>query len=279
MNALRRPPPHVAVAAVLTAMVVVVYGRVGSFPFIHMDDPLYTVANPFVPKGLTLAGIGWGFTTFHAANWHPVTWLSHMLDVSLFGMDPGAHHLVNMLFHLANTLLLFQVLRRMTGRMWESGLVAALFAVHPLHVESVAWVAERKDVLSTFFLMLALLAYARYCERPGAGRYLSVFLLLALGLMAKPMLVTAPFLLLLLDYWPLRRFGPAGPSPGGSVPVPPAKLLLEKVPLLLLSGASCLVTYLAQEKGGTVAPLAELPVWARGENALISYAGYLWKTA
>ncbi|MFA6147283.1 MAG: tetratricopeptide repeat protein [bacterium] len=267
-----------AIVLLLAGMVVIVYGKTAGYPFVMYDDPLYTVANPFVAKGLTLAGAEWAARTFHAANWHPVTWLSHMMDVSLFGMNAGNHHLVNLLFHMANTLLLFHFLARATGRMWESGLVAALFAIHPLHVESVAWVAERKDVLSTFFLMLTLLAYARYCERPARSRYAAILLFFALGLMSKPMLVTVPFVLLLLDYWPLGRFSPFRSPAGDTGFLPPMQLLREKVPLFVLSGVSCLVTYLAQEKGGAVSTLAVLPGWARGANALLAYAGYLWKT-
>jgi tetratricopeptide (TPR) repeat protein len=271
--------PRAAIVAGLSAMVIVVFWRVAGYPFLTYDDPAYFAGNPFVPKGLTISGIRWAFTAFYAANWHPATWISHMVDVSLFGMDAGRHHLVNLLFHLANTLLLFRLLRRMTGRMWESGAVAALFAVHPLHVESVVWLAERKDVLSTFFFMLALLGYVRYCERPGFRRYQPLLLFFVLGLLSKPMLVTFPFVLLLLDGWPLGRFSLAVTRSGGSVSVPRTRLLLEKLPLIALSAASCVVTYLAQRKGDAVTTLAVLPLYERCENGLLAVSAYLGKFA
>jgi hypothetical protein len=178
--------------------------------FIYFDDQSYVTENYLVQKGITLEGIRWAFTTGHASNWHPLTWISHMLDVQLFGLQPRWHHLTNLLFHLVNTLLLFFVLHRMTKARWESVFVSALFALHPLHVESVAWVSERKDVLSTFFWMLTMGAYCLYVERPRIQRYLFVVLFFVLGLMSKPMLVTLPFILLLLDYWPLQRFPQKG---------------------------------------------------------------------
>src|SRR5208283_5839421 len=191
----------------LTGATLMAYWQVNHCNFVYYDDPAYITQNSHIQNGITMDGIRWAFTTGYQANWHPLTWISHMLDVQLFGLNPRGHHLVNLLFHIANTLLLFFVLYRMTKALWQSAFVAALFALHPLHVESVAWVAERKDVLSTFFWMLTLVAYGYYAERPGLRRYLLVLLLFALGLMVKPMLVTLPFVLLLLDYWPLRRFG------------------------------------------------------------------------
>jgi hypothetical protein len=173
--------------------------------FINLDDDLYIRENAMVNRGFSLAGLAWAFTTFHAANWHPLTWIAHMLDAQLFGLNAGGHLLVNTLVDIANTLLVFRLLSRMTGARWRSAVVAALFALHPLHVESVAWAAERKDTLSTFFGLLALLAYTRYAAAPSWRRFSPVALFLALGLMAKPMLVTWPFLMLLLDAWPLRR--------------------------------------------------------------------------
>src|SRR6266568_2498958 len=173
--------------------------------FIYYDDPDYVTENPHVQAGLNCKSVAWAFSTGHSGNWHPVTWLSHMLDCQVFGLKPGYHHLMNLFFHTANTLLLFLVLERMTAAFWRSAFVATLFALHPLHVESVAWVAERKDVLSAFFGMLTLWAYVRYVEQPRLGRYLIALLFFALGLMAKPMLVTLPFALLLLDFWPLGR--------------------------------------------------------------------------
>ena len=188
--------------------------------FINFDDTEYITGNLHVQGGLTLQGLTWAFTATHACNWHPLTWLSHMVDCQLFGLDPGAHHFVNLLFHIINTLLLFLLFLRITQARWPSLLVAALFALHPLHVESVAWAAERKDVLSTFFWMLTMWAYVRYVESPGPGRYLLILLGFILGLMAKPMLVTLPFVLLLLDYWPLGRWS----WPEKDAAVPPGNL-------------------------------------------------------
>src|SRR5208337_4438264 len=192
----------------LTAATSIAFWQVNQCDFISYDDPLYVTENIHVQTGITSGAIRWAFTTGQAANWHPLTWMSHMLDVQLFGLNPGRHHLVNLLFHIANTLLLFFVFHRMTRAPWKSAFVAALFAIHPLHVESVAWVAERKDVLSTFFWMLTMAAYIRYVEHQRLKNYLAVLIFFVLGLMAKPMLVTLPFVLLLLDYWPLQRFDP-----------------------------------------------------------------------
>jgi len=199
----------------LVTLTVAVYWPVGRFEFVNFDDTDYVNANAVVQRGLTWEGVKWAFTTGHASNWHPVTWLSHQLDCQLFGVKSGAHHLTNLLLHLANTLLLFGILERMTGAVWRSAFVAALFALHPLHVESVAWISERKDVLSSFFLLLTLFAYLGLVRKWSPWRYALVVGLYALGLMAKPMLVTLPFALLLLDYWPLRRVSSFGsPVPG-----------------------------------------------------------------
>ena len=181
------------------------YAQVIGHQFITLDDPTYIQENPMVNRGVTLAGLAWAFTTFHATNWHPLTWISHMIDCQLFGTNAGRHLLVNALIHVANTLLVFCFLLRTTHARWPSALVAALFALHPLHVESVAWASERKDTLSTFFGLLSLIAYMRYAEAPSINRYTWVALTLALGLLAKPMLVTWPLVMLLLDYWPLHR--------------------------------------------------------------------------
>jgi tetratricopeptide (TPR) repeat protein len=272
--------------ALLTAAV---YWPVRHFQFTNYDDPKYVAENPVVRHGLTLQGLKWAFTTGHASNWHPVTWVSHMLDCQWFGLDPGAHHLVNLLFHLANTLLLFLVLNRITNAPWRCAFVAALFALHPLHVESVAWVAERKDVLSTFLWMLTVWAYVRYAEQPDHRRYLLLSLgLYALGLMAKPMLVTLPFVLLLLDYWPLGRtrwadppvVGRGGPSAGSRQASPRRasvdELIWEKLPFLGLALASSAVT--VQVQSHVVRTLAKLPMSARVANALVSYARYIGKT-
>jgi len=270
------------VSVALACTVLAVYFRVGGHSFLYYDDEQYLAGNDIVRRGLTGEGISWAFSAFHAANWHPLTWLSHMLDVSLFGMDAGWHHRVNVLFHGMNSLMLFLSLRKMTGALWQSGAVAALFAVHPLHVESVAWVSERKDLLSAFFLMLTMNAYVAYVRRPGFARYLPVAGFLALGLLSKPMLVTLPFVLLLLDYWPLGRFSSEGSGPTG-VPVPPAtvsphRLILEKLPLLSLSAASCVVTFMAQKSGNAMVPMEYVPLAVRIENATFSYLKYLGKT-
>ncbi len=262
-----RNPPRYALVLLLLSGTAAVFGRVGGFGFIPLDDPLYVTANPMVQDGLTWKGIAWAFTTFHASNYHPLTWLSHMLDVGLFGLDPGAHHLVNLALHLLNGAMLFLVLLRMTGETWKSWIVAALFSVHPLHVESVAWVAERKDVLSTFFLMAALWAYARRAERPDARSLVPVALFQGLSLLSKPTFVTLPFALLLLDYWPLRRVD-AGLRP----------LIAEKWPLFALSAGSCAVTYYAQAAASSVAGFEIMPLGMRISNAAVSYAVYLAKT-
>jgi len=260
------------IVCALSLMVLCVYWQVGGHSFIGLDDDQYVYENPSVLKGLAPESISWAFTTFHSANWHPLTWLSHMADVEWFGLDAGWHHRVNVLLHLANTVLLFLVLWRMTGGLWESAFVAALFGVHPLHVESVAWVAERKDVLSTLFWILTMGAYLRYVERPGVGRYLLVAVSFALGLMCKPMLVTLPFVLLLLDWWPLRRFG-EGPFSPRTV----YALIREKIPLLVFSAASSLVAPLAQSRGGAMIPLWVNPLGLRVSNAIVSYVKYLGK--
>jgi tetratricopeptide (TPR) repeat protein len=258
------------------------YSNVSSCHFIILDDEVYVWHNAQVLVGWTGASLAWAWTTFHAGNWHPLTWMSLQLDAMLFGSGAAGFHLTNLLLHLANVLLLFWVLQRLTGAVWRSAVVAALFAVHPLHVESVAWVTERKDVLSTFFGLLALGAYGRYVERPGTGRYLLVSLFLALSLLAKPMLVTLPCVFLLLDYWPLRRWRPwpttSGDEKEQSRPVPLSRLVWEKVPLFALCLASSVATYLAQSAGGAVSSLARLPLGLRLVNAVWAYGVYLLKT-
>ncbi|HEY9422309.1 MAG TPA: hypothetical protein VIW92_12900 [Thermoanaerobaculia bacterium] len=230
--------------------------------YVLLDDPLYVTGNPQVRQGITREGLAWALTANVANNWHPLTVLSHMLDVEVFGLPAAGHHLTSLLLHLANVLLLFAALQRMTGAAFRSALVAALFAVHPTRVESVAWIAERKDVLSGLFWMLALLAYVHYACRPNPRRYLPVALAMALGLAAKPMVVTLPCVLLLLDFWPLGRRGWG-------------RLILEKVPLFVLSAASSLVTLRYQET--SLAPLEVLPWDLRFANAAVSYATYLGK--
>jgi tetratricopeptide (TPR) repeat protein len=275
-----RVPPVAAILLLLALPVVFLYGQTAGFPFVNLDDPDYVYENARVLAGLTLPNVAWAFTTFTVANWHPLTWLSLMADVSLFGAGAGAHHLVNAALHLANVLLLFLGLRRMTGSTWRSAFAAALFAVHPLNVESVAWVSERKNVLSTLFMLLAVGAYARHASRPSFRRYAPVALLLALSLLCKPMAVTLPLLLLLLDFWPLGRIYSASDPVAGSGPLRSrlARLAVEKAPLLALSAASSVVTVVAQAEGGALRTLESVPFALRFSNAIVSYAAYLRKT-
>jgi tetratricopeptide (TPR) repeat protein len=246
---------------------------------VNFDDHAYVIGNPSVKEGLTYRGVLWAFTTVHSYNWHPLTWLSHMLDVHIFGLNPMGHHLVNILFHVANSLLLFLILRRLTAAFWRSLLVAALFALHPLHVESVAWIAERKDVLSTFFGFLAILAYVDFARSSKTSRYLLVLLFFVLSLMAKQMFVTLPFLLLLLDYWPLQRWNPNPPGSDIAIEKPKfkpfASLVLEKLPLWFLAIGSSVVTYYVQKKAGALN--IDTPLLLNLGNALISYVKYIGK--
>jgi len=263
----------------LVISTLVVFWQVQEFDFINFDDPSYVTENRHVKSGLTSPGFVWAFTQFHSGNWHPVTWMSHMLDVQLFGLDPGWHHLVNVLFHIVNTLLLFYVLRSMTGSLWRSTLVAALFALHPLHVESVAWISERKDVLSTLFWLLTILIYNRYVKQPSTAKYLLMLAVFALGLMSKPMVVTLPFVLLLLDYWPLSRPGSHFLSAGFNVISIKMTwpLLREKIPLLLLAVVSCAVTVFAQRQSGAVISIETIDIGTRISNAIYSYFMYVVK--
>jgi tetratricopeptide (TPR) repeat protein len=264
-------------AAALAVATLAVYGQVIGHQFINLDDDIYIRENRMVMGGLTLKGIAWAFTTFYDSNWHPITWLSHMVDSQIFGLNAGGHLLVNALIHVANTLLLFLFLKRVTGARWPSAIVAALFALHPLHVESVAWAIERKDTLSTFFGLLSLLAYARYAEAPSWKQYMLVALWLGLGLMAKPTLVTWPFVMLLLDYWPLRRLEWQPADGIGRFAKAGVPLFREKLPLFCLVAASMVVTYLAQSYAGTRA-FVEASFLMRLSNALAAYAKYLLLT-
>ncbi len=250
-----------------------IYAQVIRHQFITLDDGWYIKDNPMVNRGVTLAGLAWAFTTFYEGNWHPLTWIAHMIDSHLFDMNAGGHLLVNALIHVANTLLVFWFLSRTTHARWPSALVAALFALHPLHVESVAWAAERKDTLSTFFGLLSLISYTRYAEGHSRKWYAWTALTLSLGLLAKPMLVTWPFVMLLLDYWPLHRL-PRSMS-RKNVLVPIAPLLREKLPLFAIVAASCVVTFFAQSRGGAVRAFTDVPIALRLLNALVSYAKYL----
>ncbi len=298
----------------LTAATGIAFWQVNHCDFLTYDDKTYVTENAPVLGGLTMEGIRWAFTTQYAEFWHPITWLSHMLDIQLFGLEPRGHHLTNLFFHLANTLLLFLIFSRMTKALWRSAMVAAWFALHPLHVESVAWVAERKEVLSTLFWILAMGAFVLYAERRGVARYLAVLLFFILGLMAKPMLVTLPFALLLLDYWPLQRLafkelprqgqgedyntravikgrGKSRKQPAAGMakkpgPLPVQKgiwaslwpLLREKIPLIALTAPAAVLAYLAQHKGGEIGFAEGFPPLDRVANAFLSYILYAKKT-
>ncbi len=254
----------------LIAINLFIYAQVRTHEFTQWDDPYYVSKNYEVLRGLTWQGICWAFTTWHEANWHPVTWISHMIDVQLFGMAPGPHHLMSLLFHIANTLLLFWVLFRMTAAAGSSAFVAGLFAAHPLHVESVAWVAERKDVLCAFFFLLAIWAYIAYVRRADFRRYLIIAALFILALMSKPMAVTLPIILLLLDVWPLGRLR----LESGQIPIF-LRLIREKIPLIVLAIASSTVTIGVQLHGGSVVKMDSIPLSGRIANALTSYVAYL----
>jgi tetratricopeptide (TPR) repeat protein len=255
------PRPRGTIALIVAALVlatVAAYTPVWQFDFVAIDDPQYVYANPHLADGLTATSVAWAFTSGREANWHPLTWLSHLIDVELYGLEPGGHHVTNLLLHVAGTLLLFGLFQRMTGAIGPSAFVAGVFAVHPLHVESVAWVAERKDVLSACLFFLTLHAYVSYVRRPGLGRSLTVAACFAAGLMSKPMLVTLPFVLLLLDYWPLGR-----------------RAIAEKLPLIAMAVASSVVTFLVQQRFGAVKTLESFPLGVRLQNGMASYADYL----
>jgi tetratricopeptide (TPR) repeat protein len=264
----RRYNPLV-ISICLVAAIIALYWPVYSYNFVKYDDGEYVTANTNIQSGLNGKSFCWAFTTGHSSNWHPITWLSLTLDYQLFKGWAGGYHLTNVLFHIANTILLFYILMRMAGAVWPSAFVAAAFALHPLHVESVAWIAERKDVLSTFFWLLTMWAYVKYAAgqtRRSAPTiwYLTAIGLFVLGLMSKPMLVTLPFVLLLLDYWPLeRRFS--------------KRLLIEKIPFFICSFASCVITYIAQQRGGTVVAIESFGPAIRINNAIVSYVTYISK--
>jgi len=278
LGALTQRPWVLAVGLAIATLVV--YLPVHHHPFFTMDDDPYVVSNPYIKYGLSPEAIGWAFTSYDLANWHPVTWLSHIVDYQLFQLDPAGHHDINLLLHVANALLLFWVLLRATGYCGRSFMVAALFALHPINVETVAWIAERKNVLSMLFFVLALGAYQTYVRRPAVGRYLLVALLFALGLMAKPQVITFPFVLLLWDYWPLRRMFAAQDSSAGVAganDLPPQslwRLVLEKLPLFALSAGSAIMTLKAQRLAGA---MKYYPFSTRLENALVAYVRYVGK--
>ena len=267
-----------AIVAALLISIALAYWPVAGHEFIDYDDDGYVAANEHIKDGLNWHAVGWAFTSLRQANWHPLTWLSHILDWQCFGDWAGGHHVISVAIHAINAVVLYLVLRRMTRAIWPSAMVAALFALHPLHVESVAWVAERKDVLSTMFGLLGLGAYVRYAEQPGAKRYLVVVFCYALGLLAKPMLVTLPLVFLLIDYWPLRRFSVAAGGGGHGFWLAARRLAIEKIPLFALSAASCAITMVAQSLGGAVVPITHVPFSSRVGNALVAYWEYLQKT-
>lgn len=272
----------------LLLITLAVFWPVKNYDFIHYDDDLYILTNPRVQDGLTIESMKWAFTSTHTGNWYPLTWLSLMLDYELYGLNPAGYHWTNLLFHIANTLLLFFLFSRMTGSIWKSAFVAALFALHPLHVESVAWISERKDVLCTFFWILTMSSYVHYVERPGSFTYLIILFSFSLGLMAKAMLVTLPFVLLLMDYWPLRRF--PGMQRTGNIIVGNQtwtrsennvtstwRLMYEKIPLLALVIPVSIMTMIAQRQAGAMFPIEWLSLDMRVANILISYVWYLVK--
>src|SRR6202022_2434556 len=272
----------VASCIFLIALTWVVFGQTFRHQFINYDDPLYVLDNAHVRAGLTWHGIEWAFTHVHSQNWHPLTTISHMLDCQLFGLNPGAHHLVNVFWHSVAALLLFIFLQQTTGSVWRSAFVAGLFTIHPLRVESVAWIAERKDVLSGAFFMLTLLAYVRYTRAPSVSRYVLLAILFACGLLSKPMLVTLPFVLLLLDYWPLRRFAESSSFKSKSKTLRwwdrqsiQRRLILEKIPFLAFSPASSRARFLVQRQAA--GSIDQLPFAWRVNNAIVTCVAYIWQ--
>jgi tetratricopeptide (TPR) repeat protein len=281
----KKPIPFIAVLLIL--ITVAAYENVRNHEFINFDDDIYVTDNQIVKEGLTLKGISWALGFNKSGYWQPLTWLSHMLDCELYGLNPGRHHLTNLMIHLANTLLLFWTLYRMTGRVYRSALVAVFFAVHPLNVDSVAWVAERKNLLSTFFWMLSLLSYNRYAENPKPDRYMLTLILFVLGLMVKPMLVTLPFVLLLLDFWPLKRlkfgqrqeFGLEEPQVRATEKqhTVVSKLFIEKIPFFALSLGSVWLSISSTQHINNMIAADTVPMTLRISNALVSYVSYMGK--
>jgi tetratricopeptide (TPR) repeat protein len=267
-------------ALLIVVVTVSVYLQAGKFDFLNYDDPIYTTENTVVQQGLTLPGIIWAFTegTYHTNYWAPLTWITFLIDSELFGMAPGGYHITNVLFHVLNSLLLFYVFLRLTGNKWKSFVLALFFALHPLHVESVAWISERKDVVSTFFWILTLSAYARYVRKPGIAGYSAVFVLFICCLMGKPMGVTLPFVLLLLDYWPLGRYGGGQPVQMRAFWGKFRRLVWEKLPLFLIVAILLPLTFYAQGKAGALKSLETIPFFFRLENVLVSYASQVLKT-
>jgi len=276
------------VCLILILAILIVYWPVRGNSFITYDDDQYVTQNSVVRAGLTLDGIEWAFSFNDAFYWHPLTWISHMLDCQLYGLDPGMHHTTNLILHILNSLLVFVVFRRMSGKRWQSAMVAGLFALHPLNVESVAWVAERKNLLSTLFWMLTMMGYIRYAEHPGKARYVLMVLFFILGLMAKPMLVTLPFVLLLMDFWPLQRIKPEAwqkgffkeinlSEPSDFQKRTAAGLIREKIPLFIISLISIFLSSLSIQRLGVFLSSESKPVMLRISNALVAYVKYLGK--
>lgn len=271
---------EIPICLFLALSTLAVYWQTYNYDFVYFDDQVYVAENYAVQAGMSKHGLHWALTTFEGGNWHPLTWLSHMLDVELFGLNAGMHHVTNLLFHIANSILVFFLFRRMTGAMWRSAFVASIFAIHPLHVESVAWIAERKDVLCTFFWMLTMLAYVHYTKKNGLGAYILVIVFFMLGLMSKPMIVTLPLILLFLDYWPLGRLRFRGTVNCSYLNIKQRTvsfLLVEKIPLFVLSALVSLLTLVAQNKAGFVQTIRDLSLPARIVNAVISYVAYMGK--
>jgi Tfp pilus assembly protein PilF len=278
MDSVKKRRIEIVICLFLCAACLVVYLQLINCDFVNYDDELYLTKNQHIQAGVTLKSVIWAFTTGYASNWHPLTWLSHMLDFKLYGLNPMGHHWTNLQIHIANTLLLFFVLQLMTGAILRSAFVSGLFAIHPLHVESVAWIAERKDVLSTFFWMLSMYAYVGYVRNPEKKRcYIVLIILFALGLMAKPMIATLPFVLLLLDFWPLSRFQSIIHEQKINVFQAFRTLVWEKTPLFVLTAISCGITFFVQQHGGAVASIEALPLKARAANAIASYINYIGK--
>src|SRR6476660_2270555 len=273
----------IGISAALAAITWLIFGQTLAYQFVTYDDPQYVYSNPAVSAGLSLIGVLWAFTHTTAGNWHPLTTISHMLDCQLYGLNATGHHFTNVILHTIAVLLLFHVLRQLTGAVWKSAIVAALFAIHPLHVESVAWISERKDVLSAVFFLLMLSAYNRYVRAASLARYLLVVVLFAAGLMSKPMLVSVPIVLLLLDYWPLGRFEESC-STSEKIKILNAAnpkrviqfLVVEKIPLFVLSAVVCVITFILQKRAAGAIP--PLPFFWRVQNALVSYVNYALKT-
>jgi hypothetical protein len=265
------------ISAALVAATIIAYEPIRHNNFVGYDDPAYITENPDIKSGLTLQSLKQAFTSPHSHMWHPLTTLSHMLDCELFGLNPAGHHFVNVLIHTLNALLLFWILVNITETTWSSAFVAGIFALHPLQVESVAWAAERKTVLSGLFWLLTIAVYVRYTKKPGIWRYISVFIIYGLCIMTKPAVVTLPFVLLLLDYWPLERIRGQTTDDGGRQKIPLKQLITEKIPLFTLSAFLGIITFVTQQQGGAVAPLENFPVHIRIIDAMGNYFNYIVK--